>query len=159
METEEQIIEEDRRSNPKCNYSVSAQQSCSTDSKGDFVCSSLRQIFRHCPGVPAVSIFSHKTEGRPEADSHAGVFPGGPSLADVFGGLFGGDNRRNGERELHDALRQFEQEIDRHRSDPDMYRKGQLFPFFDDSNQPRGLHSQEQRKIPRGYLEGPPQDV
>ena len=55
----DEIIENDKKQNPKCSYSMSTSESCSSID-GQFVCDILKQIQRHCPNEKPKVIYSFK---------------------------------------------------------------------------------------------------
>ena len=86
---EEEIVAKDRKKYPNCGYSTSIEQNCGRSNKqgseqGEYVCSTLKKVYRQCPDTTPVLIVSKKTEGG------------------LFGGLFGGLQERG--RKLDEGL-------------------------------------------------------
>lgn len=177
MESEERIIEKDREQHPDCHYSMSNRTSCSNNEEGKFVCDTMKQIFRHCAGKPAVSIYSSKVQQEPGQSDNRGGGPGGfPNIPDIFGGFFGSMDRNRPDvgHGLEDIFDQFQKEINRQFGPgafqgrdgrqplpPRLAPPPAASPYHDASPEDdfSGSWNVDPKKLPRGYLEGPPEDV
>jgi hypothetical protein len=69
------IITDDKKSHPNCNYSYYSQRQCRSIN-GDSVCELAKKISRMCPGERPVEIFSKTSR-----DDSSGLVP-----HDIFGG-------------------------------------------------------------------------
>lgn len=184
MESEERIIEADRKLHPNCHYSMSNRSSCSNNEEGKFVCDSIKQIFRHCSGQRPVSIYTNKVQQDPSEmnpfSPKGGLFGGGgggngpPSINDLFGGFFGGPSTEHGgiDPELDSIFDQLQKEMERQLGS--QQKQSPSFPFAPGNRlhppsthrgvDPHGEDSDidwniNPKKIPKGYLEGPAEDI
>ena len=72
----DEIIRADRKNFPGCGYSTNVKSTCGSDEAGQFVCRTIKQIQRNCPGEAPVSVYNKTTKG----DSNG---------LTIFGDLFG----------------------------------------------------------------------
>jgi hypothetical protein len=70
----DEIIAEDRRSNPSCNYSYSNQRRCQSVN-GKSVCDVLNRVMRMCPGKAPIEVYSNSIK----EDSDSSAMIGGRS--------------------------------------------------------------------------------
>jgi len=111
---DDQIIKEDKLSNPNCFYSTSSQQVCSTKNDS-FVCETLKSIMRNCPTKSPVEIF-RKSETKTGEDSNKHIqhiFKGSdhgeiPKLldpfADIMNSFFGISRSNKFKKEIMDVF-------------------------------------------------------
>jgi len=93
---DDEIIAKDKVNHPDCSYSISFNETCS-DKNGQFVCESLKNFQRICPGAKPVTVYSKKQQftGNPEnhtsSDDHMKFFNfqsrsfGSEDITDAFG--------------------------------------------------------------------------
>ena len=55
--------ERDQEKHPHCQYSSSIRKSCSNNSEGKFVCETVQNLLRYCPGQQPKLVFEKKTVG------------------------------------------------------------------------------------------------
>lgn len=69
---DEEVITKDRANHPNCNYSISFNETCS-DQNGEFVCESIKNFQRICPGAKPVTVYSKKQQFKGNSDSRDGM--------------------------------------------------------------------------------------
>lgn len=68
---EDEIVAKDRASHPDCNYSISFNETC-YDKNGEFVCDSIKNFQRICPGKKPVTVYSQKQQFKGSPEHHSG---------------------------------------------------------------------------------------
>lgn len=68
---EDEIIAKDRANHPDCNYSISFNETC-YDKNGEFVCDSIKNFQRICPGKKPVTVYSQKQQFKGSPEQHSG---------------------------------------------------------------------------------------
>jgi hypothetical protein len=99
-EQEQAAIAKDLEKNPNCGYSLSLSESCS-NSKGEYVCDTLRTLRRVCPGRRPEPLLSR---GSQHSAAPQKVFD---EEFDGLGSLFGNLDNMPGIRFAEDMLRGF----------------------------------------------------
>jgi len=85
MESEEDIIERDRKSHPRCGYSISQSESCSSQNGNKMECEITKRIIRNCRGEPPFAIFNKVETSSGDHTMRSdgfGLFPGMSSQDD-----------------------------------------------------------------------------
>jgi hypothetical protein len=152
MESEEQIIDKDKRANPNCTYSISSSQTCSTSQEGEFVCESIRKIHRLCPNKAPTIIFKSKSNELSDPSSPENVF-GAESLLkpdDIFGGLL---SRRHLFHQIFDGLFDGSDPF----FPPNGHNKNIRPPGTDIP--PHKLPPNKKKELPKGIVDGPVEEI
>lgn len=171
-EEDEWKIEEDKRAHPNCSYAQTLSKSCS-NANGKFVCDTIKNIQRLCPGQKPVSIVSRSEVGDSQQDDTPGFnimapFTGrggsGFGLGNFggFGGLGGfGDDSQEGSGDplsslLEGFIRGFGGQNPAAGSQlPPTRRNDDLLPPHARGS---GAAPRSQRKI-SGWISGPVEDI
>jgi hypothetical protein len=82
---EQEIVQKDQQSNPGCNYSTNMSKTC-RDENGEFVCETIRHLYRVCPGKKSVMIYNQtKQYSGSDTDKSQNQL----ELPSIFGGSSG----------------------------------------------------------------------
>lgn len=94
-QSEQEIINKDKKTYPHCNYSIDFSRVCSSQNGSDMVCETARNLQRLCPGKRPATIYTKREKvSGDDVDSNLT-----PSIPNLFRGLFGGNEEvDNGSR-------------------------------------------------------------